>query len=52
MDETRFQRDGVILGTSVKELFLIQVHLTDPTKTTKLGALYPEDAQENLKVFL
>lgn len=51
-DETKFEREGGMRGEPVEELILIQVHPMDPAKTTKLGAMLPEDAQENFKAFL
>lgn len=51
-DETRFKHDVGIWGEPVKELILVQVHLTNPTRTTKLGALLSDDALENFKAFL
>lgn len=42
-DETEFEREGLIS---------IQIHPTDPTKTTKVGALLLKHVQENFKVFL
>lgn len=42
-DETKFENDEVTWGEFVEELILIQVHLTNPTKTTKVGALLSKD---------
>lgn len=47
-----FECEGGIRKELVEELILIQVHPTNPTKTTKIGANLLGDAQENFKAFL
>lgn len=51
-DEIKFERDKVIRRELIKELISVQVHLTNLTKTTKVGALFLKGAQKNFKVFL
>lgn len=36
----------------MEKLISIQVHQTNPTKTTKVGALLHEEARENFRAFL
>lgn len=51
-DEIKFEREGGIHGEPVEELILIQVHRMDPTKTIRIGTIFPKDSQENFQVFL
>lgn len=41
-DETKFERDGAIWREPVEKLIPVQVHPTNLTKTTKVGALLPK----------
>lgn len=42
-DETKFKREVGIYGEPMEELIPIQVHLTDPIKTTRIRAMLPRD---------
>lgn len=51
-EEIGLEQEGCMRGEPAEELVSIQVHLVDPTKIIKIGALLHKDAQEDFKAFL
>lgn len=51
-DERKAECKGGTRGELVEELIPVQVHPTNLTKTTRIGALLHEEAWEGFKAFL
>lgn len=51
-DESELRRKDKIQGELMEELISMQVHPTNPARTTQIGVILPKEAQESFITFL